>query len=288
MMLQTHRPVERRQAARVFDATTIAAARRASARAVQRAPRPCVVVADRHARWLPRCGRRSRRRSSSSATIAPIRTVTTSFLRPGAVGPADCQRRGRCAKAARSPTSRSRCRSRRSRRRQSGHGGRCGREHGVGDDSPSSILPPIEDCVPIAPPPGIGHFDHGVAMLDPDGSALHPRTARTGGGLHATDRAATDRCAPGSAWRSTGFLRRRSRGSIHRPAASASATRSTSTARWPELGDDEWLGGDVPCRHQRRRDCPREGCDHGPSTAASWPNRSTPVGRPILGADAAP
>lgn len=32
---------------------------------------------------------------------------------------------------------------------------------------PVELPPPVEQCEPIAPPPGIRHFDHGITVLDP-------------------------------------------------------------------------------------------------------------------------
>ena len=57
-----------------------------------------------------------------------------------------------------------------------------GGESTAWDTSRKLDLRPIEQCVPIAPPDGIGHFAHGVAMLDPaDLPFSHGPRARVAG-----------------------------------------------------------------------------------------------------------
>ena len=173
----------------------------------------------------------------------PVRTATTSFLRPVVAGPAtsavEVVRTGRSITNLTVTLYAVVTRS----RRQPRH--RCGRR--VESTSWETVreldLPPIERCVPIEPPPGIGHFDHGVALLDPSDLPFSPRTARPCGRLHATDRVATNRCAVarhGSRLVSAGVVQSRS---TRRSAASASATRCTSTARSTSSMTGEWLGG---------------------------------------------
>ena len=103
-------------------------------------------------------------------------------------------------------------------------------------------LPPIEDCVPITPPPGVGHFDHGVALLDPDRSSVQSRSAGPGRRLHATDRATSHRRrVAGMAldWFPPASFTR-----IDPPAGGISISYTVHVHRTlDELGDDEWLGG---------------------------------------------
>ncbi len=171
----------------------------------------------------------------------PIRTVTTIFLRPAVAGPADV--RWRCFVGVEPITNLTVTLSQSSQVVVvSQLTAARAVESTAWEVIPELDLPPIDQCVPIAPPPDIRHFDHGVAMLDP--AICRSATGHAPASPATCDPSNRVRSTPrGSAWRSTGFPRPRSRGSIRPPAGSASATPSTSIARSSQLADDEWLGG---------------------------------------------
>jgi acyl-CoA thioesterase len=97
-----------------------------------------------------------------------VRTVATTFLRPGALGPIELAvtlpRSGRSVTTATVEL------------RQVGRTVALVRATAVApvgtedwDRSVALDLPPISECVPLSPPPGILHFEHAEAVLDPTG-----------------------------------------------------------------------------------------------------------------------
>jgi acyl-CoA thioesterase len=104
--------------------------------------------------------------ASAAVPGRDVRTLTTSFLRTGRTGSArlsarrmrhgrsmstvlaDLVQNGRIVTTTRVTLT--------------------GQSSGVEWNSPVSLdLPALEDCVPVAPPPGIGHFDRVDALIDP-------------------------------------------------------------------------------------------------------------------------
>ncbi len=105
-----------------------------------------------------------------------VRTVTTSFLRSATPGPATIDiaqlRRGRSLTTlevsvdqAGSPVAISRVTG------VAGPGPFGGpapaAEGSSWDEAVAPVLPPPADCIPLEPPPGIRHFDHADAVIDP-------------------------------------------------------------------------------------------------------------------------
>jgi Thioesterase-like superfamily len=103
-------------------------------------------------------------------------------------------------------------------------------------------LPAIEDCVPIAAPPGIGHFDHGTALLDPsDLPFSHGPRARVAGYMRPLEPRAIDAPWLGMAldWFPPASFSR-----IDPPAGGISISYTVHIHRTlARLGEDEWLGG---------------------------------------------
>jgi hypothetical protein len=95
----------------------------------------------------------------------PIRTVTTSFLRPGSAGTATVD--VEVVRQGRSITNLSVTLSQSSKIVLASQ---IVAAFAVESTSWETIvrtdLPDFDDCIPIAPPEGIGHFDHAVAVLD--------------------------------------------------------------------------------------------------------------------------
>ena len=97
----------------------------------------------------------------------PVRTVTTSFLRPGQPGPVDIEvgsvRHGRSLTTLSVDMRQGDVLLNTTRvtlaDARSGPSWVTAR--------PTTIRP-IAECVPIQPPPGVSHFDHATAMIDPD------------------------------------------------------------------------------------------------------------------------
>jgi hypothetical protein len=171
----------------------------------------------------------------------PIRTVTTSFLRPAFAKPStvtvDVVRAGRSitnlavtltqsAKAVMisqviaAETS----------------------ESTSWDTSADLDLLPIEQCVPIAPPDGVGHFAHGVALLDPaDLPFSHGPLARVAGYMRPIEPRPIDASwlAMALDWFPPASFTR-----IDPPAGGISISYTVHVHRTLDrLGDDEWLGG---------------------------------------------
>lgn len=103
-----------------------------------------------------------------------VRTVFTSFLRAGAVGPASLSlttlRVGRgltTHEVALSQGDRVVTRSRITATTSPAALGHARVGRGDWDDAVPPDLAPLERCVDIAPPPGLRHFDQAVAVLDP-------------------------------------------------------------------------------------------------------------------------
>jgi Acyl-CoA thioesterase N-terminal domain/Acyl-CoA thioesterase C-terminal domain len=171
----------------------------------------------------------------------PIRTVTTSFLRPGQAGPAEVDvelvRRGRSITTLTVTLSQS------SKAVVVSHVTAADAVESTSWDTTGALdLPPIEVCVPITPPPGVGHFDHGLALLDPiDLPFSHGPLARVAGYMRPIESRAVD--APWLAmaldWFPPASFTR-----IDPPAGGISITYTVHVHRtMAELGDDEWLSG---------------------------------------------
>jgi acyl-CoA thioesterase len=171
----------------------------------------------------------------------PIRTVTTNFLRPANAGPADVVvevvRQGRSITSIGVTVS------------QSSKAVVISQvtaadvvESSKWETIPDLDLPPFEQCVPIVPPPGVGHFDHGVAMLDPaDLPFSHGPHARVAGYMRPIEPRPIDAPWLGMAldWFPPASFTR-----IDPPAGGISISYTIHVHRTVSyLGDDEWLGG---------------------------------------------
>jgi hypothetical protein len=103
-------------------------------------------------------------------------------------------------------------------------------------------LPAFEDCVPIAPPPGVGHFEHGVALLDPtDLPFSHGPRARVAGYMRPIESRAIDASwlAMALDWFPPASFSR-----IDPPAGGISVSYTVHVHRtMDELADHQWLGG---------------------------------------------
>lgn len=126
----------------------------------------------------------------AAETVDPdrtVRTVTTTFLRPAVAGPAaitvEPVRRGRSISNLAITISQG------ARDVAVSHITAMAVTDGVAWDHAARLdLVPIEQCVPLAPPPGIGHFDHGDAVLDPaDLPFSHGAHARVAGYLRPVE-----------------------------------------------------------------------------------------------------
>jgi hypothetical protein len=171
----------------------------------------------------------------------PIRTVTTSFLRPGQAGPAEIDvelvRRGRSITTLTVTLSQS------SKVVVVSHVTAADAVESTAWETTGKIdLPPIEECVPITPPPGVGHFDHGVALLDPvDLPFSHGPLARVAGYMRPIESRSIDAAwlAMALDWFPPASFTR-----IDPPAGGISISYTVHVHRTlVELGDDEWLGG---------------------------------------------
>ena len=171
----------------------------------------------------------------------PIRTATTSFLRPASAGAAELivevVRRGRSITNLTVTLSQSSkavvvC-------------------HLIAADAVESTawetltddgLPAFERCVPLQPPPGVGHFAHGVAVLDPaDLPFSHGPRARVAGYMRPIETRPIDAAWLGMAldWFPPASFTR-----IDPPAGGISISYTIHIHRTLALlGDDEWLGG---------------------------------------------
>jgi acyl-coenzyme A thioesterase PaaI-like protein len=171
----------------------------------------------------------------------PVRTVTTNFLRPAHAGPAvvvvEEVRRGRSITNLAVTVS------------QSGKAVVVSQvtaadmvESTRWETIPDLDLPSLEDCVPITPPAGVGHFDHGIAMLDPaDLPFSHGPRARVAGYMRPIEPRPIDAPWIGMAldWFPPASFTR-----IDPPAGGISLSYTIHIHRTLEyLGEDEWLGG---------------------------------------------
>jgi hypothetical protein len=171
----------------------------------------------------------------------PIRTVSTVFLRPGSVGPAvvdvEVIRRGR------SITNLSVTLSQGSKAVLVSQVVAARAFDSISWDTAGAIdLPPIESCVPIEPPPGIGHFEHGVALLDPaDLPFSHGPRARVAGYMRPREPRAIDAPWMGMAldWFPPASFTR-----VDPPTGGVSISYTIHLHRTlPSMEVDEWLGG---------------------------------------------
>ncbi len=173
--------------------------------------------------------------------VRPIRTVTTTFLRPALAGPAtvevDVLRQGRSVSNLTVTLSQS---------AQvvvvSQITAAAAVESAAWETIPALGLPPVERCVPITPPPDIRHFDHGVAMLDPaDLPFSHGPRARVAGYLRPREPRPIDAAWLGMAldWFPPASFTR-----VDPPTGGISINYTVHMHRTlATLGDDEWLGG---------------------------------------------
>ena len=171
----------------------------------------------------------------------PIRTVTTNFLRPAFAKPAtvivDVVRTGRSVTnlAVTLTQSAKTVLSSQVIAAETG-------ESTAWDTSAKLDLRPIEECVPITPPDGIGHFAHGVALLDPaDLPFSHGSRARVAGYMRPIEPRPIDASWLGMAldWFPPASFTR-----IDPPAGGISMSYTVHVHRTLDrLADDEWLGG---------------------------------------------
>lgn len=95
-----------------------------------------------------------------------VRTVATSFLRPGKPGPAEV--RVEAVRVGRSVSSYATTITQAGRLLNTGRVTLTAPRAGEAWETPTvNPLPPIDDCVPPDPPDGIRHFEHAVALIDP-------------------------------------------------------------------------------------------------------------------------
>jgi hypothetical protein len=171
----------------------------------------------------------------------PIRTVTTNFLRPAFAKPAtvtvDIVRAGRSVTNLAVTLTQSAKTVLISQVIAAEAG-----ESTAWDTSARLDLRPIEQCVPIAPPDGIGHFAHGVALLDPaDLPFSHGPRARVAGYMRPIEPGPIDASWLGMAldWFPPASFTR-----IDPPAGGISISYTIHVHRTLDgLADDEWLGG---------------------------------------------
>ena len=170
----------------------------------------------------------------------PIRTVTTSFLRPAFAKPAtvsvDVVRVGRSTTNLAVSIAQS-AKLVQISQVTAADGG----ESTTWDTAAKLDLVPFEQCVPIEPPEGIGHFAHGVARLDPADLpfSLGPR-ARVAGYMRPIEPRPIDASWLGMAldWFPPAPFSR-----IDPPAGGISINYTIHVHRTLDaLGDDEWLG----------------------------------------------
>jgi len=172
----------------------------------------------------------------------PIRTVTTTFLRPGSIGDASVDvevvRQGRSITNLAVTLAQS---------SKVVLVSQIVAAHVVESTSWETIaqsdLPEFAECVPIAPPEGIGHFDHAVAVLDPRSLPFtHGPVARVAGYLRPREQRPIDAAWLGMAldWFPPAAFTR-----IDPPAGGVSITYSIHVHHTLErLANDEWLGGE--------------------------------------------
>src|SRR4051794_32339916 len=171
----------------------------------------------------------------------PIRTATTTFLRPGSIGDASLDvevvRQGRSVTNLAVSLA------------QSGKTvlvSQIVAAHAVEstswDTTPQLGLPDFAECVPLAPPEGVGHFDHAVALLDPRSLPFsHGPLARVAGYMRPRESRPIDAAwlAMALDWFPPASFTR-----IDPPIGGVSITYSIHLHHTLErLADDEWLGG---------------------------------------------
>lgn len=110
-----------------------------------------------------------------------VRTVSTSFLRPGTVGPIEArvqvERSGRAVTTASVELHQVHRRVALVRVTATGEV-----TSDDWDTAPPLDLPPLSECVPLNPPTGVRHFEHAEAVLDPaDVPFSESAAARVGG-----------------------------------------------------------------------------------------------------------
>jgi len=171
----------------------------------------------------------------------PVRTVTTTFLRPGAVGPATVEvevvRRGR------SITNLVVTLWQSSRVVLTSQIVAAEVWESTSWDTTGRIaMPDFERCTPIAPPPGVGHFDHAVAVLDPEHLPFsHGPRARVAGYVRPIEPRVIDAAWLGMVldWFPPAAFTR-----LDPPAGGISVTYSIHVHHTLErLDDAAWLGG---------------------------------------------
>lgn len=181
------------------------------------------------------------RAAQAVADDRPIRTVNTVFLRPGSVGPAmidvEVVRRGR------SITNLSVTLSQEATAILVSQVVASGAFASTSWDNAGVIdLPSFESCVPIDPPAGIGHFEHGVAVLDPaDLPFSHGPRARVAGYIRPREPRAIDAPWLGMAldWFPPASFTR-----VDPPTGGVSISYTIHLHRTlPSMEVDAWLGG---------------------------------------------
>ncbi|MEY2524080.1 MAG: hypothetical protein QOJ66_2645 [Ilumatobacteraceae bacterium] len=171
----------------------------------------------------------------------PIRTVTTNFLRPAFAKPAtvivDVVRTGRSITNLAVTLTQAAKIVLISQVIAAEAG-----ESTAWDTSAKLELRPIEECVPITPPDGIGHFAHGVALLDPaDLPFSHGSRARVAGYMRPIEPRPIDASWLGMAldWFPPASFTR-----VDPPTGGISISYTVHVHRTLDrLADDEWLGG---------------------------------------------
>jgi acyl-CoA thioesterase len=235
-MLQTRDPASRTT---IFDSTT----------ALMPDPtRPGQFAVDLDEAWLSLVGMHGGYLSAIAIRAAeavvgdrPIRTATTTFLRPGQAGPAEVD--VEVVRKGRSITNLTVTLSQSSRAVVVSHVTAAeAAESTAWEVIPELYLPPIELCTPITPPPGVRHFDHGVAMLDPtDLPFTHGPRARVAGYMRPIEPRAIDAAWLGMAldWFPPASFTR-----IDPPTGGISVNYTIHVHRTlAELGVGDWLGG---------------------------------------------
>lgn len=239
MMLQSPELADISQPATLFDATT---------RLVPDAFMPGQYRIDLDSAWSSLVGMHGGYLVAIAIAAArkavgdrPIRTVTTSFLRPASAKPAtvsvDVVRAGRSITNLTVTMTQSAKVVLVSQVTAVETG-----ESTTWDTQPKLDLTPFEQCVPIAPPDGIGHFAHGIARLDPaDLPFSHGPRARVAGYMRPIEPRPIDASWLGMAldWFPPASFSR-----IDPPAGGISVNYTIHVHRTLDgLGDDEWLGG---------------------------------------------
>jgi hypothetical protein len=171
----------------------------------------------------------------------PVRTVTTHFLRPAVAGPAavgvEVVRQGRSITNVTVTVSQS------SKDVVVSYITAADVVESTAWDTSRDVdLVPLDRCVPIEPPPGIGHFAHAVAVLDPaDLPFSHGPRARVAGYMRPIEPRPIDASWLGMAldWFPPASFTR-----IDPPAGGISLSYTIHVHRTLDsLGADEWLGG---------------------------------------------